>query len=222
MSKNLAATIDHTLLKAGATREDITALCAEAVKYKFAAVCINPWHVPHAMRQLTGTGIGLAAVAGFPLGATTAASKVFEAGEAVQNGATEIDLVINVAALKEGLVSFVSEEIARVRAATEGALLKVIIETGLLGDEEKRIAAKLAAQAGADMIKTSTGFHGGATTDDVRLIKDTVPHLGIKASGGIRSSAFALELITLGATRLGTSSAIQMLGELEKTNEEES
>ncbi|MDW7651556.1 MAG: deoxyribose-phosphate aldolase [Bacillota bacterium] len=221
MIKKLAAAIDHTLLKADTTREEITALCAEAKEHRFAAVCVNPWHTALASRTLQGTGVAVAVVAGFPLGANTTAAKVFEAGEAVQNGATEIDLVINVAALKDGLERYVREEISRVKAATEGTLLKVIIETGLLKHEEKVIAVELAAQAGADMIKTSTGFHGGATTDDVRLIKELVSHLGIKASGGIRSAAFALELLTVGATRIGTSSAVTILQELQNKSEEE-
>ncbi len=210
------AAIDHTLLKPDSTGEEIARLCAEAKKYSFAAVCVNPWHVANAARFLAGSGVAVAAVAGFPLGATTTAAKVFEAGEAVDNGAGEIDLVINIAALKEGLLGYVSEEIALVRQATTGAKLKVILETALLGTEEKRLAAKLAAESGADMLKTSTGFFGGVTEDDIRLLKEVSPGLGIKASGGIRDAKFALSLLALGATRLGTSSAVKIISELEK------
>jgi deoxyribose-phosphate aldolase len=211
-----AATIDHTNLKPEASRADIAKLCEEAKEYAFAAVCINPFYVAYAARKLVGTDVALASVIGFPLGANTAATKTFEAGEAIQNGATEIDLVINVAALKEGMTRTVGEEISRVRAATAGNLLKVILETGLLTTEEKYLAAHIAAESGADMLKTSTGFFGGATEDDVRLLKECAPHLGIKASGGIREAEFALRLIAAGATRLGTSSAILILEQLAK------
>jgi len=214
-----AATIDHTMLKPDATGGEIARLCAEAKEFRFAAVCINPWHVTNAARLLSGSGVVVAAVAGFPLGATTTTAKVFEAGEAVQNGAGEIDMVINIAALKEGLLSFVSEEIALIRQVTTGAILKVILETALLEKEEKRIAAKIAVESGADMLKTSTGFFGGATEDDVRLLAEAAPGFGIKASGGIRDARFALRLLAVGATRLGTSSAVQIIRELEKTQE---
>jgi deoxyribose-phosphate aldolase len=211
----LAATIDHTILRPEAKREEITRLCEEARKYSFAAVCLNPFYVPYAVRLLSGAPVAVAAVAGFPLGANTTATKAFEAGEAAQNGATEIDMVINVAALKDGMTRTVSEDISRVRTATAGCLLKVILETGLLSEEEKRLAARIAADSGADMLKTSTGFFGGATEEDVRLLKEVAPHLGIKASGGIRNAESALRLIAAGATRLGTSSAVAILRELE-------
>ncbi|EEG77015.1 deoxyribose-phosphate aldolase [Dethiobacter alkaliphilus] len=212
---SFAATIDHTNLKPEATRDDIAMLCAEADKHRFAAVCINPWHVPYAARLLEESTVKVAVVAGFPLGATTTATKAFEAGEAVQNGAREVDLVINVAALKEGRARMVGEEISRVRASIEGAYLKVILETALLEAEEKRLAARIAADCGADMLKTSTGFFGGATEDDVALLKEVAPHLGIKASGGIRDAEFALLLLAAGATRLGTSSAVKIITELQ-------
>ena len=215
-----AATIDHTILKPDATGGEIARLCAEAKEFRFAAVCINPWYVTNAARLLSGSGVAVAAVAGFPLGATTTAAKVFEAGEAVQNGAGEIDLVINIAALKESLLSYLSEEIALVRQVTTGAILKVILETALLENEKKRLAARIAVESGADMLKTSTGFFGGATEDDVRLLAEAAPGLGIKASGGIRDSRFALRLLAAGATRLGTSSAVQIIRELEKTQGE--
>lgn len=206
--------IDHTNLKADATRDDIIRLCREAADYSFFAVCVTPYFVAQAVRQLNGTNVKVAAVVGFPLGTHTTAAKVFEAGEAVQNGASEIDLVINVGALKEGLTRYVGEEILRVKAVTENALLKVILETGLLRDEEKRLAAAIAADSGADMLKTSTGFHGGATADDVRLLRDASP-LPVKASGGIRTAESALALITAGADRLGTSSAIDIIQEIQ-------
>ena len=210
-----AATIDHTALKPDASRQEIAQLCAEAKEYRFAAVCVNPWHVSYAARNLSGSGVAVAAVAGFPLGATTAAVKVFEAGEAVENGAAEIDMVINIAALKDGLIKTVSDEISRVRRTIDKALLKVILETGLLTPDEKRLAARIAIESGADMLKTSTGFFGGATEDDVVLLREGSSSIGIKASGGIRDAEFALRLLAAGATRLGTSSAIKIIGELQ-------
>ena len=210
-----AATIDHTILKPDASRQEIAQLCAEAKEYRFAAVCVNPWHVSYAARNLSGSGVAVAAVAGFPLGANTAAVKVFEAGEAVENGAAEVDMVINIAALKDGLIKTVSDEISRVRRTIDKALLKVILETGLLTPDEKRLAAQIAIESGADMLKTSTGFFGGATEDDVVLLREGSPSIGIKASGGIRDAEFALRLLAAGATRLGTSSAIKIIGELQ-------
>lgn len=214
-----AATIDHTMLKPDATRSEIARLCAEAKEFAFAAVCVNPWHVANAAQLLSRSGVAVAAVAGFPLGATTTPAKAFEAGEAVQNGAGEIDLVINIAALKEGLLSLVSDEIATVRKVTAGAKLKVILETALLEKEEKRLAARLAVESGADLLKSSTGFFGGVTEDDIRLLAEAAPGLGIKASGGIRDARFALRLLAVGATRLGTSSAVKIIRELENTRE---
>lgn len=216
MTKQLVAAIDHTNLKIDATPQEIVKLCAEAKEFQFAAVCVNPWHTALAARLLKGSTVNVAVVVGFPLGANTAGVKVFEAGEAIQNGATEIDLMINVAALKDGMERYVAEEISRVRSVCENVLLKVILETALLTDEEKRLAARIAAGAGADMVKTSTGFFGGATEDDVLLLKAEVPHLRIKASGGIRTAEFALRLLTAGATRLGTSNAVDILQKLEK------
>jgi deoxyribose-phosphate aldolase len=203
--------IDHTNLSATATGEEIERLCREAVEYGFAAVCINPWHVRLAAGLLAGTAVKVAAVVGFPLGATTDTVKVFEAGEAVRNGAGEIDLVINLAALKAGMTKYVLNELQRVRESTTGTLLKVILETAVLTGEEKRLAARLARDCGAEMVKTSTGYAGGATIEDVRLLKQTVPEIGVKASGGIRGSAFALALLAAGAVRLGTSSAVKLL-----------
>lgn len=210
-ARTLASYIDHTNLSPLATKKDIEKLCREAVDYGFAAVCINPCHVELASKVLENTGVKVAAVVGFPLGASTTATKVFEAEDAVKRGASEIDMVINIAALKEGLHDFVEEEIRLVRRAIGQALLKVIIEAPVLKDDEKRAAAKLAVRAGADMLKTCTGYNGKATVEDVRLLKDLAPSVGVKASGGIRDAAFALELIAVGADRIGTSSALEIM-----------
>jgi deoxyribose-phosphate aldolase len=214
--RQLALYIDHTNLKAEATRQDMAKLCAEAREYGFAAVCVNPWQAGYAARELAGSGVGVAVVVGFPLGANSTTVKVYEAGEAVEQGAGEIDLVINIGALKSGLARQVREEVARVRRVVPGALLKVILETSLLTQEEKRLAALLSADEGADMLKTSTGFAGGATVEDVQFLKSVAPNLGIKASGGIRFAAAALQLIEAGADRLGTSNAIRILAELKE------
>ncbi len=213
--KLLVSAIDHTNLVAAASSKDVALLCEQAAEHGFAAVCINPWHVRHAALLLKGTEVKVATVVGFPLGANTMASKAYEAGEAVANGAVEIDYVINIAALKEGMDSYIAEELSQVRCAAGGALLKVILETALLSDEEKRKAALFALDAGADMVKTSTGFNGGATVADVVLLRETVPQLGIKASGGIREADFALQLLAAGAVRLGTSNAVKIIQELE-------
>lgn len=215
-AKPLASYIDHTNLSPLAQKKDIERLCREAVENGFVAVCINPCHVEQASRLLENTGVEVAAVVGFPLGANTTAAKVFEAQDAVKRGATEIDMVINIAALKEGLHDYVEEEIKQVRKAVGSALLKVIIESPLLEDDEKRVIARLAVQAGADMLKTCTGFNGKATVHDVRLLKDLAPHTGVKASGGIRDASFAMELIAVGADRIGTSSALEIVKSIEE------
>jgi deoxyribose-phosphate aldolase len=214
--KSLASYVDHTNLSPLALGRDIEKLCKEAQENAFAAVCVNPWHVGYAARLLAGTTVGVATVIGFPLGATTTAVKVFEAVEAIKNGATEIDLVINIAALKEELSKFVRDEILQVRDAIGDAILKIIIEAPLLEEKEKRVIAMLATQAGADMLKTCTGFNGKATVEDVKLLRELAPTLGVKASGGIREAGFALELIAAGAIRIGTSSAIDIIKELEE------
>jgi len=210
---NLAGYIDHTLLKPEATAEDIARLCAEARRYNFAAVCVNPVYVKTAREQLRGSGVRVSAVVGFPLGATTAAVKAFEAGEAVDGGADEIDMVIHVGALKSGAVDYIHDEIAAVVKAARGRPVKVILETGLLTDDEKIAACRAAKKAGAHYVKTSTGFGpGGATAADVRLMRDAVgPGVGIKASGGIRTREAALEMISAGATRIGTSSGVAII-----------
>ena len=210
----LARSIDHTNLSAAATREDIKQLCKEAVKYEFAAICINPWHVYHAAQQLAGSEVKVATVIGFPLGTTTSATKVFEANEAAQNGADEIDVVINIAALKEGLLGYNRDELISIREAVPGISIKVILETALLSDAEKRTGALLVQEIGAQMVKTSTGFNAGATLEDIYLLRETVPELGIKASGGIRDASFAWQLLEAGASRLGTSSGIKIISEM--------
>lgn len=183
--------IDHTLLKADATKEQIKKLCEEAKEYKFASVCVNPGWVKYASELLEGSGVNVCTVIGFPLGATTLETKVFETKNAIENGAAEVDMVINIGALKDGDNDFVEKEIRAVVEAAKGqALTKVIIEACLLTEEEKVRACELAVKAGADYVKTSTGFStGGATVEDVKLMRKTVgPDIGVKASGGVRSA----------------------------------
>ena len=210
---NLAGFIDHTLLKPEATADDIAVLCAEARRYNFAAVCVNSVYVKIACRHLRGCDVRVCAVVGFPLGAATAAVKAFEAGEAVAEGAAEIDMVIHVGALKGGAIDYTKEEIAAVVRAARGRPVKVIIETGLLSDADKIAACRAAKESGAHFVKTSTGFGPcGAAASDIRLMRDTVgPAMGIKASGGIRTREAALEMIAAGATRIGTSSGIAII-----------
>jgi len=214
MSKELAKLIDHTALAAGTTKEKIVKLCEEAKQYQFASVCVNPTWVAVAAEQLKGTGVDVCTVIGFPLGASTPESKAFETKDAIQNGATEVDMVINIGALKDGNVEFVLRDISAVVEAAKGkALTKVIIETCLLTDEEKVTACKLAVEAGADFVKTSTGFStGGATVEDIKLMRETVgPDIGVKASGGVRSREDALNMVDAGATRIGASSGIAIV-----------
>ncbi|THF78064.1 deoxyribose-phosphate aldolase [Cohnella fermenti] len=205
----LASYIDHTLLKPESTREGIVRLCEEAKRYGFATVCVNPFWVKTAAELLAGSGVGVTTVVGFPLGASTTKSKAAEAADAIANGASDVDMVLNVGALKSGLLDLVREDIAAVVAASRGkAIVKVILETGLLTDEEKIKACELSKEAGADFVKTSTGFGpGGATVEDIALMRRTVgPKLGVKASGGVRDAEAARAVIAAGATRLGTSS----------------
>ncbi len=213
MSEEMAGYIDHTLLKPEATGDDITRLCNEAIVNCFYAVCINPSYVKLAAVTLEGSGVKVAAVVGFPLGATTTAAKAFETAEAIENGATEIDMVMHVGALKSGDKQYVVDDINAVVKATGGKTVKVIIETGLLSDEEKVLACRLAREAGAAFVKTSTGFGpGGATIADVQLMRETVgPELGVKASGGVRTPGAAREMIEAGATRIGTSSGLVII-----------
>jgi deoxyribose-phosphate aldolase len=207
----LAAYIDHTLLKPEASPEQIDALCDEAVKHHFYSVCVNSSWVARCARRLGGTGVKVCAVVGFPLGAMGSRAKSFEAREAISHGADEIDMVMNVGAMKAKDLKTVREDMLAVRRACRpGILLKVILETCLLTDEEKVLACQLAKDAGADFVKTSTGFgKGGATAEDIELMRRTVgPKLGVKASGGVRSYEDALLMIRSGATRLGTSSGV--------------
>ncbi|MDX1614544.1 MAG: purine-nucleoside phosphorylase [Candidatus Promineifilaceae bacterium] len=204
--------IDHTLLKPDATSKQIEQLCQEARTHRFASVCINPIHVERAAALLEGSGVKVCTVVGFPLGAVTAADKVRETEKAIAEGATEVDMVINIGALKDGNDSLVEREIRAVVLAAhrQGVLAKVIIENGLLNDDEKVRACQLAQTAGADFVKTATGFSaGGATEEDVALMRRTVgPHMGVKAAGGIRSLADARAMIAAGANRIGTSTGV--------------
>ena len=209
--------IDHTLLKQDATEEQIDCLLSEAKAYDFASVCVNPTWVEHAKKGLEGTGVKVCTVVGFPLGATTSAVKAFETKEAIQNGADEIDMVINVGALKSGNLTLVESDIRAVVEASCDKLVKVIIEACLLTDQEKVVACQLSQKAGADFVKTSTGFStGGATIADVTLMRETVgTEMGVKAAGGARSYADALAFVEAGATRIGTSAGVTILkGEL--------
>ncbi len=213
----LAALIDHTLLKPDATEEQIRKLCAEAAEYKFATVCIQPTWVRFAARLLQGTGVGVCTVAGFPLGANTPDVKAYEARRTIFDGATEVDMVINIGALKSRDYQTVEDDIRGVvRACREGgALSKVIIEAALLDDDEKVKASTLAAAAGADFVKTSTGFGpGGATVEDVALMRRVVGEkMGVKAAGGVRDRATAKQMVQAGATRIGASAGIRIVKE---------
>lgn len=210
---NIAKLIDHTLLKPTATQTQIKALCDQARQHGFCSVCVNPYWVKFAKQQLQGTDVKVCTVIGFALGATTSAAKAFEATDAIKNGADELDMVINIGALKSGDTQAVLEDILAVRKATIGHTLKVIIETSQLTDEEKKIACQLATQANADFVKTSTGFNGGgATVHDVALMRGAIaPTMQVKASGGVRSLADAQAMIAAGATRIGTSGGVQIL-----------
>lgn len=206
--------IDHTLLKADAELPQIVQLCEEAKQFGFATVCINPYWVAAASKQLAGSPVGIATVIGFPLGATTSFAKAAEARDAIAAGATEVDMVLNIGALKSGLEAEVEQDIAAVVWACAGrATVKVILETGLLTDEQKRLACRLSKQAGADFVKTSTGFGpGGATVADVALMRETVgPQMGVKASGGVRDLAAVRQLVAAGATRIGASAGVAIV-----------
>lgn len=205
--------IDHTLLKPDATLDDIYVLCNEAKEHHFMSVCINPCYVPFAKSYLEGTDVKVCTVIGFPLGTNLTRTKVDETLLAIANGADEIDMVINVGMLKAHQDEYVKEEIMLIRQACLGHILKVIIETCLLTEEEKVRACLLAKEAGADFVKTSTGFSkGGATVEDVRLMRNTVgPSMGVKASGGIRTHEDLLKMIEAGATRIGTSNGTKII-----------
>lgn len=216
MNADIARYIDHTLLNPQATRADIAKLCSEAAENKFFAVCVNPYHVRFAVKELSSSDVAVATVVGFPLGANLSDLKIAEAQRAVSEGAEEIDMVINIGALKDKELTLVEEEIRSIVKVAKDRLVKVIIETDLLTDEEKIAATKACINAGAGMVKTSTGFvkdGKGATVEDIRLIKETLgdSKLGIKASGGIRDLEKAKALIEAGATRLGTSSGVNLV-----------
>jgi len=206
---NIAKLIDHTILKANSTKEDVMKVIEEAKEYKFASVCINPTWVKLAAEELAGHDVDVCTVIGFPLGASTTETK-----DAIAKGATEVDMVINVGALKDGDNEFVEKDIYEVVQAAKGkALVKVIIETCLLTDEEKVRACELSVKAGADFVKTSTGFStGGATAEDIALMRKTVgPNVGVKASGGVRTREDADKMVAAGASRVGASASIAIV-----------
>ena len=214
MKENIAKMIDHTLLKADATKEQIHTLCLEAKEYSFASVCVNPTWVQYCAELLKESEVKVCTVIGFPLGSNTPETKAFETRNAIENGAGEVDMVINISALKSGDYELVEKDIkAVIDAAKEKALTKVIIETCLLTNDEKVRACEIAVKAGADFVKTSTGFStGGATPEDIALMRKTVgPDIGVKASGGVRSAEDAEAMIKAGATRIGASSGVKIV-----------
>lgn len=211
---DIARYIDHTMLRPEADTAAFDRLCQEALQYGFYSVCVNSCRVAYVALKLKGSGVKVGSVIGFPLGAMTSASKAFEAGEAIRDGASEIDMVINVGLLKSGDFQAVENDIRAVRSATRAdTVLKVIIETALLTQEDKIRACELSKKAGADFVKTCTGFAGGgATVEDLELMRSVVgPEMGIKASGGVRSYAVALAFIRAGATRLGAVSSVAIV-----------
>jgi len=211
----IASLIDHALLNPTATPEQVEKCCQEADRFQFAAVCVYPTYVKQAAELLHGKTPKVCAVIGFPSGATTSFTKLHEAQEAVENGATELDVVLNLGWLKAGKTEELYREIAQICEET-GQLVKVILETNLLTDPEKQLAAEISLDAGAQFLKTSTGWHGGATVAEVRLLKQmTKGQIGIKASGGIRTIEQAFDLVMAGATRLGTSRGPDLLRQME-------
>ncbi|WP_439742082.1 deoxyribose-phosphate aldolase [Bacillus pseudomycoides] len=211
---NIAKLIDHTVLKPDTKKEDVMKVLEEAKKYNFASVCINPTWVKLAAEELAGYDVDVCTVIGFPLGANTTETKVFETKDVIAKGATEVDMVINVGALKDGDKKFVENDIREVVEAAKGkALVKVIIETCLLTDEEKVRACELSVKAGADFVKTSTGFStGGATAEDIALMRKTVgENVGVKASGGVRTREDAEKMIEAGASRIGASASVAIV-----------
>ncbi|WP_442598989.1 deoxyribose-phosphate aldolase [Neobacillus sp. D3-1R] len=215
MINNIGSMIDHTALKADTLKEDILKLVAEAKEYKFASVCVNPTWVKTAAELLKDTPeVKVCTVIGFPLGANTPEVKAFETKNAIENGATEVDMVINIGALKDKNDALVEQDIRAVVEAAKGkALTKVIIETSLLTNEEKERASQIAVKAGTDFVKTSTGFStGGATVEDIALMRKVVgPNIGVKASGGVRSREDAFAMVEAGATRIGASSGVSIV-----------
>jgi len=214
-SLSAASLLDHTLLRPDATRDAIITLCQEAKTYSFASVCVNSYWVPLAVNQLQGTAVKVCSVVGFPLGASSTLAKTAETQAALRDGAREIDMVQNVGALKSGDLSAVRSDIEAVVAAAHaaGAIVKVILETGLLDEDQKIESCRIAQQAGADFVNTSTGFGpGGATIHDVELMRRTVgPHMGVKASGGIRTREDLDRMLAAGATRIGASAGVKIV-----------
>ena len=211
MDKNIAKMIDHTILKAFATENDVKQLCKEAKEYNFFSVCINPANIELAKKELEGSDVKVCTVIGFPLGANTSEVKAFETKDAIKKGADEVDMVINIGALKDKNYDYVLNDIkAVVDAADKKALVKVIIETCYLTDEEKKIACELSVKAGADFVKTSTGFGtGGSTPEDIKLMREVVgPNIGVKASGGVRNQEDAKAVIEAGCSRIGASASV--------------
>lgn len=214
MTTKIASTIDHTLLKPESTREQVEKLCAEAKEYEFASVCVNPTWVKLSAQLLEGTPVKVCTVIGFPLGASTPTTKAFETADAIENGAGEIDMVLNIGALKTNDVELVKRDIEAVVQSAKGkAIVKVILETCLLSKEEIKLACQLSKEAHADFVKTSTGFStGGATIEDVSLMREVVgPNMGVKASGGVRSLEDVEKMLQAGATRIGASSGVQIM-----------
>jgi deoxyribose-phosphate aldolase len=215
IDRSLAALIDHTALKAETLPTAIDQLCREAAEHSFASVCVNPVFVRQCADVLKGTGVRVCTVVGFPLGASTTASKAFETDDAVRNGATEIDMVLAVGLLKSGNLAEVRNDIAEVvrQAAAGGAIVKVIFENALLNDSEKETACRLSVEAGAAFVKTSTGFStSGATEHDVALMRKMVgPSIGVKAAGGIRTRETALAMVRAGASRIGASASLSII-----------
>jgi len=215
---NISSIIDHTLLKANASRKDIENLCREAVEYEFCSVCVNPVNVGIAVQSLKGSQVKVCTVVGFPLGANLAGVKAYEAGKALEQGALEVDMVINIGAVKSGDYDIVVKEIKAVKKVAGDRIVKVILETCYLTDDEKTKLGRLAVDCGANFVKTSTGFGtGGATTADVRLLREVVgPDVGIKASGGIRDLKTLMEIVDAGANRIGASSGVKIMKELKE------
>ena len=215
---NIESLIDHTILKADATESEVLKICEEAKQYKFASVCVNPFYVKLVSEQLQDTGIDTTSVVGFPLGASISEIKAFETRKAIEDGASEIDMVINIGALKDRDLDIVREDITDVVSEADGTVVKVIIEACLLTDKEKIIACELAKECGANFVKTSTGFStSGATVEDVRLMRKTVgSDMGVKASGGIRTLEDLKAMVDAGATRIGASASVAIIEQSKK------
>jgi len=212
--QELASMIDHTILKAQSTKEEVIALCKEAKEYNFATVCVNPSYISLAKKELEGSNVGITTVIGFPLGASTTDTKAYETRDALEKGATEIDMVLNVGMMRSADYDFVLEDIKAVVVAAKGkGIVKVILETCYLTDEEIKRASELSMEAGADFVKTSTGFGtNGATIEHIELMRKVVgPEKGVKASGGIRNTEVAKAMIKAGANRIGASSSISIV-----------